>query len=84
MPNQTGGLVLPRGATLNDAATGQPKVVTRTDGDGLTLAYDGSLPTEARWSGEVAGMVSIGDVVKFQLGRREHEVKFLNDYIATG
>ena len=25
--------------------------------------------------GEVAGMVSIGDVVKFQLGRREHAVK---------
>jgi len=35
-------------------------------------------------NGEVAGMVSIGDVVKFQLDRREDEVRFLNDYIATG
>jgi CBS domain-containing protein len=34
--------------------------------------------------GEVMGMVSIGDVVKFQLDRREDEVKFLNEYIATG
>jgi CBS domain-containing protein len=34
--------------------------------------------------GEVTGMVSIGDVVKFQLESREVEVRFLNDYIAAG
>jgi len=33
--------------------------------------------------GQVVGVVSIGDVVKYQLDRRQVELKYLNDYIAA-
>jgi CBS domain-containing protein len=32
--------------------------------------------------GDVVGMISIGDVVKFELHRRQQEVKYLNQYIS--
>ena len=34
--------------------------------------------------GDVVGMISIGDVVKFELHRRQQEVKYLNEYISSG
>jgi CBS domain-containing protein len=34
-------------------------------------------------AGEVAGIVSIGDVVKFQSKQQSFEIQFLHDYIAA-
>jgi CBS domain-containing protein len=34
--------------------------------------------------GEVVGIVSIGDVVKFKSKRLSFEIQFLHDYIAAG
>ena len=33
--------------------------------------------------GEITGLISIGDVVKFQSSRRQVELKYLNDYISA-
>ena len=33
--------------------------------------------------GDVVGMISIGDVVKWELHRRQQEVKYLNEYITA-
>jgi CBS domain-containing protein len=35
-------------------------------------------------AGELAGIVSIGDVVKFQSRQQNYEIQFLHDYIAGG
>jgi CBS domain-containing protein len=32
--------------------------------------------------GELAGIISIGDVVKFQSRNQDYEIQFLHDYIA--
>jgi len=33
--------------------------------------------------GKLAGMVSIGDVVKVMLSHKDHEIKYLKDYIES-
>jgi RHS repeat-associated protein len=43
-----------------DAATGQLRSITSTDGGTLSYSYNGALLTQATWAGEVTGTVSRG------------------------
>jgi RHS repeat-associated protein len=55
-----GSVTIPRGTFQfgYDAATGNLSGVTAPGGIGLAYSYDGSLPTDATWSGSVAGSVA--------------------------
>jgi RHS repeat-associated protein len=52
-------LTLPQGqeTTTYDPATGNPLTVTAPGGETITYGYTGGLPTDATWSGAVAGSV---------------------------
>src|SRR4029078_3397176 len=64
------------------------KVVTCTEGDTvgelmeqMTSGKFRHVPLRA--AGRLAGIISIGDVVKFRLGEMEHESNALREYILT-
>ena len=64
--------------------TANPRVVTEDDAvssamETMTLERQRHLPVET--NGELTGIISIGDVVKYRLDQIENERKALHDYI---